>query len=996
MKLIRSAQGDTLVRLLVVFGAMVMFAGSLSAQSGTPIFVELNSPAPTAVASFLAAESGQPFDPNLYRASVLLSQDGFLQQLTAAGISYTLTNTTLQLASGTVTLPDRYTDLINAVHLVVNGNDVGHIRANPNVKHISVDEPLQLLLNTSVPYIRANCPPPDNATGCTSARSNGLRGTGKINPDGSATGQVVAVLDTGIHAGVPPIPGQPMFDDRVGDDKFQMRTITNPDLRPVREQGSPFVPGVNHTKVVYRALFGAAIGDDVGHGTMVASTAAGLKAQIPATDQDPGEANKVLEGVAPGALLMDYKVCPSLVCLGTQIQLALQDAAQDRDVAGFPKPRATVVNMSFGSSSGDPNSANAIAAGNLQFAGVVPEASAGNDGPDENTINSPAAGRLVVATAATNDPGKTGWSADVLSSSSFSSSTTGSQTPATQFSPAAGQRQGIQLFPMAGAPDPPNGSMAQYYVFVKNGQTPADWPMTARGRIGLVKTSGALLPATFFAQVADTGAAAGAVAVIFLSGVESPTAVKTTIPAANIAPSDGQYLINIMTAQGGDPPGGTISQFPIRIVSPGTNFIPGTASFSSRGPRKDFQVVKPDITAPGVDILMGASPTGVPVILGDPDFYNRASGTSFSGPHVAGAAALVRDANITGGGRPDFTPSQVRAALMNSATNLRFANQTSIPDSDKRNFIHATGSGLTEMVRATSVKAIMGTNELNGTGGPDNPRNPNFLPSYSFGKKPWIGTNLPASDGRQQATITVTVADASKLGGSYALSIVDGGGNSGNITRPITTPGFSVQLNQNSVVVPANGRATFDVTVAVDGTSTGLKIAGTDVTGAMATEFLWFVVATRTDGTESLRMPFYLRVVQGCPQNPAQDEADEQGDGDVDRGDGHTAHFHTVAQASCPPAGEVDFDNQKDTDSDVIIGLRGAVTSFSVSGNTATLSGPCTLLDGSLCQYTVTVEDNADPGQGADRFTIRWTTAAGLSFQVSGLLTKGNILVHGQ
>jgi hypothetical protein len=72
---------------------------------------------------------------------------------------------------------------------------------------------------------------------------------------------------------------------------------------------------------------------------------------------------------------------------------------------------------------------------------------------------------------------------------------------------------------MAGAPDPPNGSIAQYYVFVKNGQTPADWPTTARGRIGLVKTSGALLPATFFTQVANTGATAGAVAVIFLSAV---------------------------------------------------------------------------------------------------------------------------------------------------------------------------------------------------------------------------------------------------------------------------------------------------------------------------------------------------------------------------------------------------------------------------------------------------------------------------------------------
>jgi len=971
---------------------MIGFAVPLSAQTTTPIFVELNSPTPTVVASFQAAEAGQTFDAALYRASVLLAQDNFLQQLTASGISYTLTSTTLQLASGTVKLPDRYTDLINAMHLIVAPPDVARIRANPNVKHISVDEPPQLVLNTSVPYIRANCASPNTTTGCTSARSNGLRGTGKINPDGSASGQVIAVLDTGIHAGVPGVPGHPMFDDRVDDNSYLQRNfLTNPDLRPVRQQGTPFVSGM-HTKVVYRALFGAAIGDDVGHGTMVASTAAGLKAQIPATDPDPGEANKVLEGVAPGALLMDYKVCPSLVCLGTQIQLALQDAAQDRDLAGFPKPRATVVNMSFGSSSGDPNSANAVAAGNLQFAGVVPEASAGNDGPSENTINSPAAGRLVVATAATNDPGKTGWSADVLSSSSFSSSTTGSQTPATGFQPAAGQRQGIQLFPMAGAPDPPNGSMAQYYVFVKNGQTPADWPTSATGRIGLVKTSGALLPATFFTQVANTGAAAGAVAVIFLSAVESPTAVKTTIPAANIAPSDGQYLINIMTAQGGGPPVGTISQFPIRIVSPGTNFVPNTASFSSRGPRKDFQVVKPDITAPGVNILMGASPTGVPIILGDPDFYNRASGTSFSGPHVAGAAALVRDANVSGGGRPDFTPSLVRAALMNSATNLRLGdNVTPISDSDKRNFIHATGSGLTEMVRGTSVQAVLGTNELNGLGGPDNPRNPNFLPSFSFGQQPWIGTNLPPDDSRQQKTVTVTSADVTqaKLGGAYALTLVDGGGNSGTVTRPIIgTPGFSVSLSQNSVNIPPGGQATFDVTVAVDGRATGLQLAGMDPTGAKATEFLWFVVATRTGGTETLRMPFYLRVVQGCPGGGEVEDA--EGNGEIDDA-GHRDSFHAVAQAGCPPAGEVDFDDEDNPDPSAH--LRGNVTSVSLSGTVATLSGPCLLLSGTACTFTATLEDYADPGQGADRFTITWTTVAGVSFRGSGFLTRGNIRV---
>ncbi len=195
--LMRSARCMIPLGLFLGLGVMFLLTEPLGAQTGTATFVELNSPVPTAVASFQAAEAGQAFDPALYRASVLLSQDNFLQQLTASGITYTLTNTTLQLASGTVTLPDRYTDLINAIHMVVAPADVARIRANPNVRDISVDVPRQLDLNTSVPYIRANCPPPNTSSGCTSARSNGPCGSGHINPDGSATGQVIAVRETG-------------------------------------------------------------------------------------------------------------------------------------------------------------------------------------------------------------------------------------------------------------------------------------------------------------------------------------------------------------------------------------------------------------------------------------------------------------------------------------------------------------------------------------------------------------------------------------------------------------------------------------------------------------------------------------------------------------------------------------------------------------------------------------------------------------------------------
>lgn len=232
------------------------------------------------------------------------------------------------------------------------------------------------------------------------------------------------------------------------------------------------------------------------------------------------------------------------------------------------------------------------------------------------------------------------WSADVLDPSTVDADATGAVVPAADLAAAPGKPQNLSLYPLAGTPAPPAGGMAQRYVFVANGQTPADFPPSVAGRIALVKVTNGLT--TTFAQVVSSAAASGAEAVLMISSTTNGTAVTGTIPGATIAPVDGEILVDLIdeTTDATDPPPGTISAYPLRInpgVSPNALpvSVPDTPTGGAyrgtrvaRGTTPDFEG-NPNVLAPydGPPLQAAVFPVGRGA--SEPTLGVLASGTGF-------------------------------------------------------------------------------------------------------------------------------------------------------------------------------------------------------------------------------------------------------------------------------------------------------------------------------------------------------------------------------
>ncbi|MEV0428206.1 S8 family serine peptidase [Micromonospora sp. NPDC050495] len=241
------------------------------------------------------------------------------------------------------------------------------------------------------------------------------------------------------------------------------------------------------------------------------------------------------------------------------------------------------------------------------------------------------------------------------------------------------------------------------------------------------------------------------------------------------------------------------------------------SAFSSRGPRVGDDAVKPEIAAPGSDIV-AARAAGTLSQQAVSSAYARLSGTSMATPHVAGAAAILKQAH------PDWTGEQLKAALVASAGPVKQAG------------VFDVGAGLVDVPAALAQQVTA---------------EPAVLPTVQAAQ-PVAGTEptvrrITYANSSDRAVQLQVRADTTGPGGTRA-------------------PAALAALDRTHVTVPAHGSATVDLTV------TPAAAPGSGVYSG---------VVTAAGTGQSIRTPYALTVkpathtltLVGGPNRPGVDNS---------------------------------------------------------------------------------------------------------------------------
>ncbi|KAF8406762.1 hypothetical protein HHK36_008854 [Tetracentron sinense] len=402
--------------------------------------------------------------------------------------------------------------------------------------------------------------------------------------------------------------------------------------------------------------------DSSGHGSHTASTAAG---RYVINMNYNGLAAGGARGGAPMARIAAYKTCWDSGCYDVDLLAAFDDAIRDG---------VHILSLSLGPDAPQGDYFNdAISVGSFHAAsnGIVVVSSGGNEG-NQGTATNLAPWMITVAASSTDR--------DFASGIKLGDGTnyTG---------------ESLSLFEVNASTRIISASEAYAGYF-----TPYQSSYCLESSLNSTKTRGKVLVCRHAESSTESKLAkslvvkeAGGVGMILIDEADKDVAIPFVIPAAIVGTWIGDkilYYINHTRKP-------TSQILPTKTVL-GSRSAPRVAAFSSKGPNTlTPEILKPDVTAPGLNILAAWSPA-----IGNMDF-NILSGTSMACPHVTGIVALIKAVY------PSWSPSAIKSAIMTTATVLdKKGKPITVDPEGKRGSPFDYGSGFVKPTRALNPGLI--------------------------------------------------------------------------------------------------------------------------------------------------------------------------------------------------------------------------------------------------------------------------------------------------
>lgn len=361
--------------------------------------------------------------------------------------------------------------------------------------------------------------------------------------------------------------------------------------------------------------------DEAGHGSHVSGTVAGL-----------GDGVTTYSGVAPEAKLYALKVFGKEGSTSDIAVIAALEYAADPSEKADPSDRLDVVNLSLGGGYGKPKILYTEAIKNLTKGGTVVVASAGNSGDNPYIVGAPSTADEAISVAASID--------DMAQNISI---------PAVSLKIGTEEKIVEKVEGTIGSPAS-KSQLVGTFVYIGNGADPIAEEVQAqvKGKIALIDRG--VIP---FVEKLAVAVKFGAVGVVVVNNSnENPIPMggdkKFEIPAVMITQALGtavkEAIKNNIAVEFNFNPGKIITR---------DDLIDSITDFSSRGPRSIDSLIKPEISGPGSNVIsaeMGSGALGV-----------QMSGTSMSGPHIAGVMTLLKQAF------PKLSVAELKAKVLNNS-----------------------------------------------------------------------------------------------------------------------------------------------------------------------------------------------------------------------------------------------------------------------------------------------------------------------------------------